>query len=270
MLLGLNLDHAATLREARYRDRRGSPLAEPDIVEAARVALVHGADSLTLHTRADRRHMQPEDALAIQAALPDAVLNLEMGITDGMLAFAARLRPAFACLVPEGRQEVTTEGGLDVAGSPRSVADAIARLQAHGTRVSLFIDPEEAQVRAAAAAGAEMIELHTGPFADAAQPDAAADVRNPPDTESCRRREVARLAAAAELGHALGLQVNAGHGLRVDNLAALAPVPHLAELNIGHSTIARALFLGLGPAVAELRAAIDATPWTRPGGPHPS
>lgn len=262
MLLGLNLDHVATLREARYRDRRSSVLAEPDVVEAARVALAHGADSLTLHTRADRRHMQPEDALAIQAALPQAALNLEMGVTPEMLAFAARLRPAFACLVPEGRNEVTTEGGLDVADATSSIAHAVSQLQTHGTRVSLFIDPDEPQVRAAAATGAEMIELHTGAFAD---------VLDGPDPIPAREVELTRLRAAARLGHSLGLQVNAGHGLRLDNLSNLQSVPHLAELNIGHSTIARALFLGLGPAVAELRAAIDAIPWAEPAAhPHAS
>lgn len=238
MLLGVNIDHIATLRQARYAGIHQAFNAEPSPLQAAFDALEGGADSITIHVRGDRRHMQDSDAYEIREQV-DAPLNLEMGITGEMLALAMELKPAFACLVPENRREVTTEGGLDVCGSLGETRDAVARLRGAGIRVSLFIDPDPAQIEAAAATGADMIELHTGAFANAR--DAAAD------------EELARLDLAARAGHAAGLQVNAGHGINYLNLDAILTLPHLAELNIGHSLIARATRVGLVRAVREMK-----------------
>lgn len=238
LLLGVNLDHVATLRQARYAGMIHSHNAEPCPVEAGHDALAGGADSLTIHVRGDRRHMQDADAFRIRAEVP-LPLNFEMGVTEEMLGIALKLRPDFACLVPETRQEVTTEGGLDVIGGGAFLKDAIARLRDGGIRVSLFIDPVLSQVEAAAASGAEMIELHTGCFANASGPAV--------------ETEVSRLIEAAKTGHAAGLQVNAGHGINYHNATFLWAVPHLAELNIGHSIVSRAMKSGLCQAVAEMK-----------------
>jgi pyridoxine 5-phosphate synthase len=240
--LGVNIDHVATLRQARYAFLPDSPNAEPSVLAAAQDALAGGAESITIHVRGDRRHMQERDAFEIRAqiALP---LNLEMGNTPGMLEMALRLAPDFVCLVPETREEVTTEGGLDVAGLFDSLQPTVARLQQAGIQVSMFIDPEIAQVEASARIGAEMVELHTGCFANALGGE--------------RGAEVARLAAAAECGHQLGLQVNAGHGINPGNVTDLFVVPHLAEFNIGHTLVARAMRVGLREAVREMRGLMD-------------
>jgi pyridoxine 5-phosphate synthase len=245
LLLGVNIDHVATLRQARYARTPEAFNAEPSPLDGAADALAGGADSLTIHVRGDRRHMQEADAFRIRAEVP-LPLNFEMGVTEEMLEMALRLRPDFACLVPETREEITTEGGLDVASMAETVRRATARLQAAGIRVSLFIDPDLPQVAAAAASGAEMIELHTGAFANAQGAAAAA--------------EVARLAAAARAAHDAGLQVNAGHGINYLNATQLFAVPHLAEFNIGHSIIARALRFGLTTAVREMKALISDYP----------
>ena len=238
MLLGVNIDHIATLRQARYAGAHPSHNAEPSPLQAAFDALDGGADSITIHVRGDRRHMQDSDAREIREKV-NAPLNLEMGVTTEMLELALALKPEYACLVPENRLEITTEGGLDVAGSFEKSRDAVIRLQDAGIRVSLFIDPEPAQVEAAVATGAEMIELHTGAYANAHR-GAAED-------------ELDRLAAGARAGHAAGLQVNAGHGINYTNIAHVLTLPHLAELNIGHSIIARATRVGLIHAVREMR-----------------
>ena len=246
MHLGVNIDHVATLRQARYATMLDSHNVEPDIVAAARAAQAGGADSITLHVREDRRHMQDADAFAVrrEVALP---LNLEMGATPAMLDFALRLKPDFVCLVPERREEITTEGGLDVAGHLEELRPLVAALLANGSKVSMFIDPEAEQVRASAAVGAPMVELHTGRFANTLGEERAA--------------ETARLIAAAELAQSLGIEVHAGHGIQVGNLADLAAVPHLTELNIGHTIICRAIFTGLTEAVREMKSAIAQYQW---------
>jgi len=239
MLLGVNIDHIATLRQARYAGMHQSHNAEPSPLQAAIDAIEGGADSITIHVRGDRRHMQDSDAFEIREKVK-APLNFEMGITGEMLGFVLMLKPDFACLVPENRQEITTEGGLDVSDSFEKTRDAVVQLQDAGIRVSLFIDPEPSQIEASAATGAEMIELHTGAFANAQGADAEA--------------ELSRLAEGAVAGHACGLQVNAGHGINYSNLAAILTLPHLTELNIGHSIIARATRVGLVNAVREMKA----------------
>ena len=245
LLLGVNIDHVATLRQARYARTPDSPNAEPNPLDAGRDALDGGADSLTVHVRSDRRHMQDADAFLIRREIP-LPLNFEMGVTNEMIDIALRLKPAYACLVPETREELTTEGGLDVGGGFGKIHDAVGRLQDAGIKVSLFIDPDLPQVEAAARTGAAMIELHTGCFANAADGD----------VES----EVARLAAASRAAHAAGLQVNAGHGINYRNLAKLWPVPHLAELNIGHSIVSRAMRAGMSAAVREMKSLMGSYP----------
>jgi pyridoxine 5-phosphate synthase len=245
MLLGVNIDHVATLRQARYALLPDSPNAEPSPLQAALDAQAGGADSITIHVRADRRHMQDRDAFEIRrgCSLP---LNLEMGVTAEMTALALELKPEFACLVPETREEVTTEGGLDVAGRLAEVRECVATLQKNGIRVSLFIDPDLHQIEAAGATGAEMIELHTGCFANAVGRE--------------REQEIARLTAGARAGHAAGIQVNAGHGINYSNLHLLYAVPHLAELNIGHSIVSRAMRIGFTSGVAEMKALMASYP----------
>jgi len=238
LLLGVNIDHIATLRQARYAGMESAPNAEPGPLAAGHDALAGGADSLTIHVRGDRRHMQEADALRIRAEVP-LPLNFEMGVTDEMVAIALKLGPDFACLVPESRQEITTEGGLDVLAGFAAIRAAVSRLQDAGIKVSLFIDPDLQQVEAARASGADMVELHTGCFANA--------------VGAAVESELARLSDAAELGHACGLQVNAGHGINYTNLARLWVVPHLAELNIGHSIVSRALRVGMTAAVREMK-----------------
>jgi pyridoxine 5-phosphate synthase len=232
ILLGVNIDHVATLREARGT-------RYPDPVQAAIEAEQSGADSITLHLREDRRHIQERDVILLKDILQTR-MNLEMAVTDEMLEIAERIRPADCCLVPERREELTTEGGLDVAGQQQRIREACTRLAAAGIRVSLFIDADAVQVEAAAQAGAPCIEIHTGHFAD------ATDSRG-------RDRELARIVEAVSLGEQAGLQVNAGHGLHYHNVTAIASIPAVRELNIGHAIIARAVFTGLGAAVGEMK-----------------
>lgn len=239
LLLGVNIDHVATLRQARFARDPEAFNAEPSPLAAGFDAQAGGADSLTLHVRGDRRHMQEADAFRIHAEVP-LPLNFEMGVTAEMVAMALRLRPDFACLVPETREEITTEGGLDVAAHFASTRDAVAELGEAGIRVSLFIDPDLDQVDAAQRAGAPMIELHTGCFANA--------------VGTARAAEIERLAAAARHAREAGLQVNAGHGLNYTNLTDIFAVPGLTELNIGHSIIALALSCGLTEAVRRMKA----------------
>jgi pyridoxine 5-phosphate synthase len=231
ILLGVNIDHVATLRQARGG-------RSPDPLLAALVAEQSGADSITLHLREDRRHIQDRDVAALRASLKTR-MNLEMAATAEMLAIAARLQPQDACLVPEKRTELTTEGGLDVAGQLALIREACARLAGAGIRVSLFIDPEAAQVDAAARAGAAAVELHTGAYAEAEGPG--------------RARELARLAEAARRAAGTGLVVHAGHGLDYHNVQPVAALPELVELNIGHAIIARAVTTGIGAAVADMK-----------------
>ena len=235
--LGVNIDHVATIRNARGG-------LHPCPLRAAEVAAAAGADGITIHLREDRRHITDADldALSAGVALP---INLEMAATDEMLAIALRHRPHAACIVPERRAERTTEGGLDAAGQHNSLQPIVARLADAGIRVSLFIAPEERQLEAAARLGAPVVELHTGPYAHACDDgDAAA--------------ELARLARAAERGAALGLEMHAGHGLTYDNVGPVAALPQLAELNIGHFLIGEAVFVGLEAAIRRMRAAMDA------------
>jgi pyridoxine 5-phosphate synthase len=232
ILLGVNIDHVATLRQARGT-------RYPDPVQAAIEAEASGADSITLHLREDRRHIQERDVSLLYDILQTR-MNLEMAVTDEMLVFAERLKPADCCLVPERREELTTEGGLDVAGQLPRIREACARLADAGIRVSLFIDADARQVDAAAAAGAPCIELHTGHYADAV----AGELR---DAEHKRVLDSVSLAVDA------GLRVHAGHGLHYHNVHAIAAIPQIRELNIGHAIIARALFSGLGKAVAEMK-----------------
>jgi pyridoxine 5-phosphate synthase len=231
ILLGVNIDHVATLRQAR-----GTPY--PDPVQAALEAEKAGADSITLHLREDRRHIQERDVLMLKDVM-QTHMNLEMAVTDDMLAFAERIRPRDCCLVPERREELTTEGGLDVAGQLPVVRAACERLKAAGVRVSLFIDADPRQIAAAAECGAPCIEIHTGHFADATAARAVA--------------ELARIRDAVRQGMAAGLRVNAGHGLHYQNVADIAEIPEIQELNIGHAIIARAIFSGLAEAVAEMK-----------------
>ncbi|MCQ2365180.1 MAG: pyridoxine 5'-phosphate synthase [Akkermansia sp.] len=246
MHLGVNIDHVATLRQARYATMLDMHNVEPSPLQAAQAALRGGADSITLHVREDRRHMQDADAFAVRREVP-LPLNLEMGATPEMLEFALRLKPDYICLVPERRQEITTEGGLDVASRVDELRPMVQALAANGSRVSLFIDPETAQIEAAAAIGAPMVELHTGRFANTLGAE--------------REAETQRLIVAAECGHALGIEVHAGHGIQIANLAELNRVPHLTELNIGHTLISRAVFVGLEAAVREMKEAIAAFKW---------
>lgn len=245
LLLGVNIDHVATLRQARYRHMPDAPHAEPSVLAAALTAEQAGAHSITVHLRADRRHIQDADVIFLRREI-QTKMNLEMGNTPEILAIALDVRPHFVCMVPEHREEVTTEGGLDVVGQREALRSTVKALQDNGTRVSMFIDPDLDQVRASADIGAAMIELHTGTFAN--------------HTGAARAAEAARLAAAAELGHELGLQINAGHGLTTANLPELWVVPNLAELNIGHHLVSRAISIGLDAAVREMLAVMATYP----------
>jgi pyridoxine 5-phosphate synthase len=229
--LGVNIDHVATLRQAR-RARY------PDPLYAALQAEQAGADSITLHLREDRRHIQDRDVHVMREALQTR-MNLEMAVTEEMLGIAVKVRPQDCCLVPESRQEITTEGGLDVAGQSARIAAAVRTLGAAGIRVSLFIDPDAAQIEAAARAGAPVIELHTGTYSQA--------------EGAAQAREFERLRDAARLGASLGLTVNAGHGLHYHNVEPIAAIQEIIELNIGHSIIARALSDGMQRAVREMK-----------------
>jgi pyridoxine 5-phosphate synthase len=229
--LGVNIDHVATLRQARR-----APY--PDPLHAALVAEQAGADSITLHLREDRRHIQDHDVHRMRAALQTR-MNLEMAATDEMVAIAREVRPQDACLVPEKREEVTTEGGLDVAGQSARLRECVAALAERGIRVSMFIDPEPEQLDASREIGAPVVELHTGAYAEA--------------TGEQQARELMRLVEAARHGSRIGLTVHAGHGLHYHNVQPVAAIPEVVELNIGHAIVARAVFDGLAPAVREMR-----------------
>jgi pyridoxine 5-phosphate synthase len=229
--LGVNIDHVATLRQAR-----GTRYPRP--ADAVVIAERAGADSITVHLREDRRHIQDADLPEIVAVM-QTHMNLELALTDEMLGIACQLAPSDCCLVPERREELTTEGGLDVVGRAGRVKEACARLADVGIRVSLFIDPDERQLEAAAACGAPVVELHTGAFADAAG--------------ERRATERQRIVDAAEFGDRIGLVINAGHGLNYDNVGEIAAIPEIVELNIGHAIVSRAVFEGLGIAVSEMK-----------------
>ncbi|MBG6242114.1 MAG: pyridoxine 5'-phosphate synthase [Candidatus Symbiopectobacterium sp. Dall1.0] len=233
LLLGVNIDHVATLRNARGT-------AYPDPVQAAFVAEQAGADGITVHLREDRRHITDRDVRLLRQTLQTR-MNLEMAVTEEMLAIACELRPHFCCLVPEKRQEVKTEGGLDVAGQLPRMTSAVARLHEAGILVSLFIDPERVQIDAAVAVGAPYIEIHTGAYADA-------------QDDTLRQQEWARIRDAAVYAASKGLKVNAGHGLTYHNVQAIAALPEIHELNIGHAIIGRAVMSSLAEAVAEMKA----------------
>ncbi len=231
--LGVNIDHVATLRQARYKDGHEGVVPEPDPVAAAAEAEAAGAHGITVHLREDRRHIQDRDVRLLRQTIRTR-MNLEMADVPEIVAIAEELKPEEVCIVPERRAEVTTEGGLNVTG--KSLPRTIARLKNAGIAVSLFIAPSLKQVRAAADVGAQLIELHTGAYANAPKPEA----------------EIKKLIAAAELAHSLGLRVNAGHGLNYRNTPGIFAVPHLETLNIGHSIISRAVFVGLRQAVVEM------------------
>ncbi|MDG1671116.1 MAG: pyridoxine 5'-phosphate synthase [Akkermansiaceae bacterium] len=242
LLLGVNIDHVATLRQARYALNPDAIIVEPSVLQAAWEAKAGGADSITIHVREDRRHMQDADAWEIRREI-DLPLNLEMANTREMRNFACELNPDFVCIVPESREEITTEGGLNVTGHLESLRETISIVQAAGIKVSLFIDPEPDQIRACAQLGAEMIELHTGAFALTTGEEHLA--------------ELERLQSGAELGNSLGLQVNAGHGIHLNNLSEVFTVNCLKELNIGHTLVSKAIFIGFREAVQEMRNAMD-------------
>ncbi|PVZ88490.1 pyridoxine 5'-phosphate synthase [Serratia sp. S1B] len=236
-LLGVNIDHVATLRQARGTQY-------PDPVKAALICEQAGAEGITLHLREDRRHIQDDDVRRMRPALKTR-MNLELAVTDEMVAFAKKIQPHHVCFVPEKRQELTTEGGLDVVGNFEHVKAATQELTAIGCDVSLFIDADVAQIDAAVACGAPTIELHTGAYADAETPEA-------------QQHELQRIIQGAEYAAAKGLVVNAGHGLNLENVAPIAAIPQIHELNIGHSIIADSVFVGLEQAVQQMKAAIQA------------
>ena len=230
VLLGVNIDHIATVRNARGGDT-------PSPVDAALIAEAHGADGITAHLREDRRHIRDEDIRALSRSIATH-LNFEMAVTDEMVSIACEVQPSHCCLVPEKREELTTEGGLDVLGHQAKIQAAVERLSAAGIDVSLFVDPDPAQLEAAVAVGAPTVELHTGAYAEG-------------------RESIEVLAQGVSHARALGLVVNAGHGLDLSNVGPVARLPGIHELNIGYSIVARALFVGLDRAVAEMREAID-------------
>jgi len=236
-ILGVNIDHVATIRQARYREMPDSPNAEPDPVQAALLAEQAGAGGITAHLREDRRHILDRDIVRLRDKIATK-LNLEMGVSEEIVRIALDVLPDDVCLVPENRREVTTEGGLDCAGQRESLRPIIARLRGRGIRVSLFIDPDEKQIVAAADLRAEFVELHTGAYANAS---------------GCfQASELARLHAGAARAVALGLRVNAGHGLNYQNTAPVLKLAGLEELNIGHSIVSRAVTVGLAQAVREM------------------
>ena len=234
--LGLNIDHVATLRQAR-----GSRY--PNLVRAALVCEEAGADAITIHLREDRRHIQDADVDILRGMLQTR-MNLECAVTEEMISNAVRVKPHDICLVPERREELTTEGGLDVVRHFEAVKRATQRCMDAGIRVSLFIDPEEKQLDAAKAIGAPVVELHTGAYADA-------------DSVPAREHELGRIQKAVAHGHALGLQVNAGHGLHYHNVQPIVAIPHIAELNIGHAIVSEAVFIGLDAAVRKMKALLN-------------
>ena len=232
ILLGVNIDHIATLRNARGTNY-------PNPVHAADIAERAGADGITIHLREDRRHITDQDVYTLKHTL-NTRMNLEMAVTDEMLAIAAKVKPEFCCLVPEKREELTTEGGLNVSANLSKITDACAQLSAQGTLASLFIDADQVQIEAALEAGAPYIEIHTGQYANA-------------KNEAQAELELGKLLAGIEYADRLGLKVNAGHGLHYHNVHAIAAIPQLIELNIGHAIIARAAFDGLAKAVSDMR-----------------
>ena len=236
-LLGVNIDHVATLRQARGTNY-------PDPVKAALVCEQAGAEGITLHLREDRRHIQDDDVRRMRPLLKTR-MNLEMAVTEEMIEFAKEIRPQHVCLVPERREEVTTEGGLDVVGNFAAVKAATQELTAIGCDVSLFIDADLAQIDAAVACGAPTIEIHTGAYANA-------------ENEAAQQAELTRIVQGVEYAASRGLVINAGHGLNLDNVGAIAAIQHIHELNIGHALIGDAVFVGLEQAVKRMKAAIDA------------
>ncbi|MGV3774025.1 MAG: pyridoxine 5'-phosphate synthase [Verrucomicrobiales bacterium] len=247
--LGVNIDHVATLREARYR---GQSRGEPDPIEAALICESAGAHGITAHLREDRRHIQDRDIFKLREAISTR-LNLEMGNAQEIIEIALQVKPDIVCLVPEKRAELTTEGGLDVAGNLESLKVTVARFHEAGIETSLFIDPDLEQIEASAKAGTDFIELHTGTFAESFH------------RKKERAHEQQRLVDGARLAHQMGLGVNAGHGLNYQNLSGLFEAPHLHELNIGHSIISRAVTVGLAMAVREMLLAMN----DYPGEPAP-
>lgn len=239
--LGVNIDHVATLRQARYREQPWSHNAEPDPVAAALVAERAGATGITAHLREDRRHIQDRDIFQLREKITTK-LNFEMGISEDIIRVAEQVRPEDVCLVPENRQEVTTEGGLDCLACSKALESAILRLRHAGARISLFIDPDEKQIRHARELGAEFVELHTGAYANAQGQE--------------REKELQKLIAGAALAKDIGLRVNAGHGLNYTNTAPILALPGLEELNIGHSIISRSILVGLDAAVREMMAIV--------------
>lgn len=232
ILLGVNIDHVATVRQAR-----GTVYPVP--LEAMHAAEKGGADGITVHLREDRRHIQDHDVESIQKAVATR-LNFEMAVTDEMLAIAERIKPAHCCFVPEKREELTTEGGLDVVSNESKVKLAVDRMKGAGVEVSLFIDPDIEQIEATVRTGAPVIEIHTGAYAEA-------------EDEAVREKELERVALAAKAAAKAGLVVNAGHGLHYTNTQAIARIPEMNELNIGHAIVARALFVGMEEAVREMK-----------------
>jgi pyridoxine 5-phosphate synthase len=241
--LGVNIDHVATLRQARYATMPESKNAEPDPIAIAGISERAGAHGITAHLRADRRHMQDRDLERLRESIITK-LNLEMGNTPQIVDFALQLEPDEVCLVPEKREEITTEGGLDLVAHRKELNGTVNRLHAAGIRVSMFIDPEREQIDAAADLGAEIVELHTGKLANAF-------------TEKVERQELERLREAAVRAFNFNLQVNAGHGINYRNIALIHKIPHLTELNIGHSIVARSVFVGFDAAVREMLAAME-------------
>jgi pyridoxine 5-phosphate synthase len=236
VLLGVNIDHVATLRQLR-----NTPY--PNLLQAAQLAIAGGADSITVHLREDRRHIQDRDVIELKQSI-DKPINLELAVTDEMLRYTEMVKPEYCCFVPERRQELTTEGGLDVAGNQDRITAACNRMADADIRASLFVDADEKQIHAAAATGVKVIEIHTGHYADAT-------------TEQAIRTELARIRTAVTLGTELGLQVHAGHGLNYENVAAIAALGHIHELNIGHAIVAQAVFSGLTTAVADMKRTIQ-------------
>jgi pyridoxine 5-phosphate synthase len=243
--LGVNIDHVASLRQARYATMQEVWNVEPDIVAAASMCERAGAGGITVHLRADRRHIQDRDLFRLRESIITK-LNLEMGNTPEILAIALRILPEDVCIVPENRREITTEGGLDALRNFRQLEPTVRRLQSAGVRVSLFIEPDPDQIEAARELHVEAIELHTGAFANATGQD--------------QEGEIQRLLGAARFATRHGLRVNAGHGINYTNIARILGIPHLRELNIGHAIVSRALFTGLDAAVREMAALISQYP----------
>ena len=236
IFLGVNIDHIATLRQARGTHY-------PSLIDAAKICESSGADSITLHLREDRRHIQDQDVEELKSSLTTK-MNLEMAATDEMLEIATKILPEDCCLVPEKRQELTTEGGLDVLSQLGRIKEVCSELSTNNIKASLFIDPDNYQIEAAVECGAPIIEIHTGHYADASS---AAEMQ----------KELQKISEACAYAHSLGLQVNAGHGLTLENTKAIAEINSVVELNIGHSIISRALFVGLGAATSEMKQLIQ-------------